>query len=224
MAVKFAATRDSPSCMGTRPSLKMSSRLPCVLDRRIARSHAMEISKYTSQLFLVSEQVTVYLRQAQNTLTRLGRSVADKPRRLQEALRARENDLRDLLVSSLDPIVVTDVGCRFVAANQKGLDLFGVSETNMRMFNVDAFLSLGQMPYFEGNGSPFLRGIERHGQCTIRRLNGSSRFAEYIFAANFVPHRHLCRFVNVKPVPVKLLTQTFHAGHGSNSSNSFQLY
>jgi PAS domain-containing protein len=184
----------------------------------------MEISKYTSQLFLVSEQVTVYLRQAQNTLTRLGRSVADKPRRLQEALRARENDLRDLLVSSLDPIVVTDVGCRFVAANQKGLDLFGVSETNMRMFNVDAFLSLGQMPYFEGNGSPFLRGIERHGQCTIRRLNGSSRFAEYIFAANFVPHRHLCRFVNVKPVPVKLLTQTFHAGHGSNSSNSFQLY
>jgi hypothetical protein len=63
----------------------------------------MEITKYRSQLFAASEQAMVYLRQAQNTLTRLGRTVADKPRRLQEALRARENDLLDLLVSSLDP-------------------------------------------------------------------------------------------------------------------------
>ena len=79
----------------------------------------MEITKYRSQLFAASEQAMVYLRQAQSTLTGLGRTVADKPRRLQEALRARENDLRDLLVCSLDPIVVTDVGWRFVAAMPK---------------------------------------------------------------------------------------------------------
>jgi len=184
----------------------------------------MEITKYRPQLSAALEHMTGYLRQGQSKLMKLGRTVADKPRRLREALRARENDLQDLLTSSRDPIVVTDVGCRFVAANQKGLDLFGVSESNMSMFNLDAFLSLGQMPFFEGNGSPFLRGEERHGQCTIRRLNGSLWVAEYIFVANFVPHRHLCRFVNMKPLPVKSLTQTIHAGHGSNNSNSFQLY
>ncbi len=184
----------------------------------------MEITKYRSQLFAVSEEVMVYLRQAQNTLTRLGRTVADKPRRLQEALRARENDLRDLLVSSLDPIVVTDVAWRFVAANQKGQDLFGVSETNMRMFNIDAFIRIGQMSYFDANGSPFVGRTESHGQCTIKRLDGSLRVAEYIFVANFVPFRHLCRFDNVKNPRATLLHQTFNSGHGKNDSNTFQAY
>jgi PAS domain S-box-containing protein len=183
----------------------------------------MELTKYRSQVSAALEQAKVYLRQGQNKLMKLGRTVADKPRRLREALLARENDLRDLLASSLDPIVVTDVDCRFVAANQKGLDLFGVSDTNMRMFNIDAFLSVGQIAYFDGNGSPFLRGKERHGQCRIRRLDGSLRVAEYTFVANFVPHRHLCRFDNVKPAPVNLLTQTFHSGRGSNEF-TFQLY
>jgi PAS domain S-box-containing protein len=184
----------------------------------------MEITKYRSLFFTASEQVIVYLRQAQNTLTRLGRTVADEPRRLQEALRARENDLRDLLVSSPDPIVVTDVAWRFVAANPKGQDLFGVSETNMRMFNIDAFLLVGKMPYLDANGSPFVGRTERHGQCTIKRLDGSLRVAEYIFVANFVPYRHLCRFDNVKTPRVNLLHQTFNSGHGRNDSNSFQVY
>ena len=91
----------------------------------------MEITKHRSQFFIVSQQVMVLLRQAHNTLTRLGWTAADKPRRLQEALRARENDLGDLLVGSRDPIVVTDLSWRFVAANPRGKDLFGVSETNM---------------------------------------------------------------------------------------------
>jgi len=67
----------------------------------------MEIIKFRSQLFHVSEPVTVRPRLAQNTLTRLARSVADRPRRLREALRERLNDLRQLLASALDAIVVT---------------------------------------------------------------------------------------------------------------------
>jgi PAS domain-containing protein len=127
----------------------------------------MELTKYRSQVSAALEHMTVFLRREQNKLTKLGRAVADKPRRLREALRAKENDLRDLLANSLDPIVVTDVGCRFVAANQEGLDLFGVSETNMRMFNIDAFISVGQTAYFDGNGTPFIGRTERHGQCNI---------------------------------------------------------
>jgi PAS domain-containing protein len=172
----------------------------------------MEITKHRSQFFIVSQQVMVLLRQAHNTLTRLGRTAADKPRRLQEALRARENDLGDLLVGSRDPIVVTDLSWRFVAANPKGKDLFGVSETNMRMFNIDAFIRIGQMSYFDANGSPFVGRTDRHGQCTIKRLDGSLRVAEYIFEANFVPNRHLFRFDNVKIPQVNLLHKTFNSG------------
>ena len=184
----------------------------------------MEITKYRSQFLIMSEQVMVYFRQTQDTLTRLGRTVADKPRRLQEALRSRENDLRDLLVSSLDPIVVTDVAWRFVAANPKGQDLFGVSEKNMKMFNIDAFIRVGQMSYFDANGSPFVGRTEKHGQCTIKRLDGSLRVADYVFVANFVPYRHLCRFDNVKTPRVNLLHQTFNSSYGKNDSNTFQVY
>ena len=168
----------------------------------------MELTKYRSQISAALEHVTLFLRQEQAKLIKLGRAAADKPRRLREALLARENDLQDLLASCLDPIVVTDVGCRFVAANQKGLDLFGVSESNLRMFNIDAFISVSQMAYVDGNGTPFIERTERHGQCNIQRLDGSLRVAEYIFVANFAPHRHLCRFVSVK-VARKI---SFHEG------------
>jgi len=137
---------------------------------------------------------------------RLGRSVADKSRRLPQALRARENDLRELLASSLDAIVVTNVGRRFVAANQKALDLFGVSQTNMRQFAIDAFLADDQILFFDGNGLPFVRREARHGECRIRRLDGSLRLTEYIFVANFVPFRHLCRFRNDRDWAAKKTT------------------
>jgi PAS domain S-box-containing protein len=175
-----------------------------------------KITTFRSQLFRVSEQVTVHLRLAQNTLTRLGRSVADRPRRLREVLRTRENDLRKLLASSLDAIVVTNVDRRFVAANPKALDLFGVSEANMKKFTIDAFLSHGQTLSFAGRGSPFIRREKRNGECKIRRLDGSSRVAEYIFVANFVPNRHLCRFRNAKTVGFKLVA-TFKSGRSADS-------
>ena len=167
-----------------------------------------KIAKCRFQLFAASERATAHLRQAQNTLGKLGRSAFEKPRRLQKVLRARENNLRRLLTGSLDAIIMMDVDRRFVAANPKALDLFGVSETNMKKFTIDAFLSRSETLYFNGNGSPFKGREERHGECKIRRLDGGLRVAEYIFVANFAPHRHLCRFRNVKRLRSNLLNST----------------
>jgi PAS domain S-box-containing protein len=155
-----------------------------------------KITKFNSQLFAALEQVTVHLRRALNTLRGRGKNALEKTRRLQEARHARENDLRELLASSLDAIVVTNVDRRFVAANPKALHLFGVSETNIRQFTIDAFLLEGQLLYFDGNDLPFISREEKQGECQIRRLDGSLRLAEYIFVANFVPFRHLFRFRN----------------------------
>ena len=155
----------------------------------------MEITKFNSQLFGASKEVTVHLRQALNTLTERGKNVLEVTRRLQEARRTRVNDLRELLANSLDAIVVTNVDRRFVAANPKALHLFGVSEANIRQFTIDAFL-LGQIRYFDGNGLPFISRGEKQGECQIRRLDGNLRLTEYIFVANFVPFRHLFRFRN----------------------------
>jgi PAS domain S-box-containing protein len=182
-----------------------------------------KIAKYRSQLFATSEQVTLYLGQAQTTLTRLGRRAVDKPRRLRKTLRTRENELRKLLANAIDAVVVTDDDHRFVAANPKALDLFGISETNLRNFTIDAFLLRGQILYFDGNGSPFIGREERHGECKIRRMDGSLRAAEYIFAANFVPRRHLCRFLNIKTLRPNFIA-TFHSRPRLDDSNRSQLH
>jgi len=180
-----------------------------------------KIAKCRSQLFAASEQVAAHFRQVSNTFGRLGRSVIEKPRRLQKALRSRENNLRKLLAGSLDAIVMMDVDRRFVAANPKALDLFGVSEPNMKKFAIDAFLSRRETLYFNGNGSPFKGRGERHGECTIRRLDGGLRVAEYIFVPNFYPYRHLLRLRNVKTAQIKCIE--FNTRRG-NDPNSFQLH
>ena len=150
-----------------------------------------KILKFRSQLSVASEQVSAHLQRAQGTLVRLTGSV-DKPR----ALRAREGGLKKLLASSLDAVVVTSVDRRFVAANPKALSLFGISEANMPMFTLDAFLSRSQIPYFDENGTAFVGRAERHGECEIRRLDGSVRVAHYIFVANYLPFQHVCKFRN----------------------------
>ena len=182
-----------------------------------------KIAKCRTQLLVTSEHVKLHLGQVQTTLTRLGRRVVDKPQKLREALHTRENDLRKLLASPLDAVVVTDVDHRFVAANRKALDLFGVSEANLRNFTIDAFLPRGQILYFDGNGSPFIGREEKHGECKIRRMDGSLRAAEYSFVANFVPHRHLCRFRNVKTTQVKF-NYNIQLETRPNDSNSSQLH
>jgi PAS domain-containing protein len=154
-----------------------------------------KITKFKSQLFAALEQVTVHLRRGLSTLTGRGKNALEKTLRLEEARRARENDLRELLASSVDAIVVTNVDRRFVAASPKALHLFGVSEANIRQFTIDAFL-LGHIRYFDGTGLPFIRPEEKQGECRIRRLDGSLRLTEYIFVANILPSRHLFRFRN----------------------------
>jgi PAS domain S-box-containing protein len=126
--------------------------------------------------------------------------------------------LRKLLASSLNTIVVTDVDGRFITANSKALNLFGVSETNMKKFTIDVFLSQGQTPYLAGHSSLFVRREKRHGECKVRRLDGSLRVAEYVLIAHFLPNWHAWRFRNIKTVEVKCVA-TFNSGHGNDSKS-----
>jgi PAS domain S-box-containing protein len=215
--------RNALATLGRNVPERLQQALRARANDLLASSHnavvltSGKIAKCRTQLFAASERATLHLGQARTTLTRLGRRVVDKPRRVRKALRTRENDLRKLLASALDAVVVTDVDHRFVAANPKALDLFGVSDANLRNFTIDAFLPGGQILYFDGNGSPFIGREERHGECKIRRMDGSLRAAEYSFVANFVPRRHLCRFHNVKTTQVKFVP-TFNYGRGNESS------
>jgi len=155
-----------------------------------------KVARLRSQVFAATKQVAMKLQKAQNALTGLARTIADKPRRKREARWARENELGRLLASSLDAIVVTDNGRRLVAANAKALELFGVSEFNIRNFTLDAFV-----PNFNWSDASF--GLNR---CKIRRLNGDFRVAECQFVAGIVPRRCLCKFVNVAPYKITLPT------------------
>src|SRR5580693_6712416 len=64
-----------------------------------------KITAFRSQPFAALEQVSAHPRRALSTLTGRGKSVLEKSRRLQESYRA--SDLRKVLASSLDAIVVT---------------------------------------------------------------------------------------------------------------------
>ena len=175
-----------------------------------------KVVKFRSQLVAELEPVRVSLRLAQDALSKLGGSVVDRRRALQEAVLTRENDLRKLLVSSLDAIVITDADGRFITANSQALNLFGVSETNLRKFTIDIFLSQGQAPYIAGHSSPFIRREKRHGECKVRRLDGSLRVADYVLLAHFLPNWHVCRFCNIKTAQVKCFA-TCNSGNGNDS-------
>jgi PAS domain S-box-containing protein len=146
-----------------------------------------------SQVVIALNKKTVHLQRAQQTFKRLGRSAVDK---LQEARRTRENELRKLLANSLDAIVVTDSDHRLVCANQKALDLFGVSQMNMRKFTIDTFLSHCQSLDLRRKWFA-IRRDERYGKCKISRLDGNLRVAEYIFVPNFISRQDLYRFDHV---------------------------
>jgi PAS domain-containing protein len=157
-----------------------------------------KITKFSSQLLVALRQAPARLRQALEPLTERGGNVLKKPQSLREARRARENDLQELLTSSVDAVVVTNIDRRFIAANPNALHLFGVSETNVTQFTIDAFLLKGEILHLDGNGLPFISREETQGECKIRRLTGNLRIADYIFVANFVPFRHLFIFRNVR--------------------------
>jgi PAS domain S-box-containing protein len=169
-----------------------------------------KIIKFSSQ-FVASKEVTVHLRQALNTLTERGKNLLEKTQRLQEARRARVNHLRELLVHSADAIVVTNGDGRLVYANPKALDLFGVSELNMKKFTIDTFLSHCQI--LELRLKWFvIRRDERYGKCKISRLDGSLRVAQYILVANVIPRRYLYIFLNVARPGITQWLSVFRIG------------
>jgi PAS domain S-box-containing protein len=119
--------------------------------------------------------------------------------RLWGTLSSGEASLREVLATSLDAIVVTSRDHRFITANPKALELFGISGANVQVFTLDLFMSSDTLSDFDAASSPFLTRAERLGTCNIRRLDGTLRTAEYAFVSNFVPHRHLSRFRTVSP-------------------------
>jgi len=151
------------------------------------------------QLFVAWKKMTVHLHRAQKALTRVGRSVIGKPLILQ-ARRTKEDDFRKCLQNFHYATVVTNGDGRLVYANPKALDLFGVSELNIRNFTIDTFLShcrileLRRKWFFIGQN-------ERYGKCKISRLDGSSRVAEYVLVDDVIRRLHLYRFLDVAPSP-----------------------
>src|SRR6266481_3548441 len=184
--------RGKATCWSLLPSYPHST--PDSPHRFSAGTCAMEI-KFKSQAVIALNKKTVHLQRAQQTFKRLGRSAVDK---LQEARRTRENELRKLLANSLDAMVVTDSDHRLVYANPKALDLFGVSQMNMRKFTIDTFLSHCQSLELRRKWFA-IRRDEKYGKCKISRLDGNLRVAEYIFVPNFISRQDLYRFGNVAP-------------------------
>ena len=138
---------------------------------------------------------------AQNRVTTLVKSVAEKPRRLRDARRAKENELHNLVSGSLDAIVVTDVKHCLVEANPRALDLFGISEWNLKYFTIDTFIARYE-PLADANSLPVSNQLEIHGRCRIRRLDGALRVAECHFVPDVVPRRHLYEFLNIAPYKI----------------------
>jgi PAS domain-containing protein len=166
------------------------------------------LKKVGAQIYMLLEYGTRSIQRAGHTVANAGREIASKPQRIQEARKARENDLLNLMAKSLDAIVVTDDEHRFVAANTNALQLFGVSYANIRNFTLDSFIANGQVAGFNGHSASFGSSKMKKGNCKIRRLDGNVRLAEYEFMANHVPFRHLCIFRSVTSKSVGSIART----------------
>jgi PAS domain S-box-containing protein len=112
------------------------------------------------------------------------------------------------MATSLDAIVVTDDEHRVVAANTNALQLFGVSQANIRNFTLDSFIVSGRVAGFKGHGASFGSTEMKKGNCKIRRLDGKVRLVEYEFTASHVPSQHLCIFRSVTSKPVGSIART----------------
>jgi len=158
-----------------------------------------KIITFTARVLIGFKPVKALLLRANETLRKLARSLADKPRRLREERRERENDLQELLTTCFDAIVVTNSDRRFVTANSRALDLFGISERNITMFTIDAFLPHRQIVNLSEDGAFLMNRKEMEGACEIKPLKGSLTVAQYTFVPNIAPGRSLYRFRDVAP-------------------------
>ena len=152
------------------------------------------LTRLGSQVLAASRQGPMELQNAQNA--------ASKNPVTRRSHRTSENDLHNLLASSLDAVAVTNDNRRLVSANAKALELFGISEFNMRNFTLDAFVASVEQTDFDWS-NPCSKGREtRLNRCKIRRLDGGLLIADCQFSAGIVPHRHLCKFLNVAPYKI----------------------
>jgi len=160
-----------------------------------------QIAKVGSKASGATKLAGVRIHTAQNSVATLVKSVVEKPRRRRDARRAKENELHDLVCGSVDAIVVTDVKHRLVEANPRALDLFGISELNLKYFTIDTFIARYE-PLADANSLPVSNQLEIHGRCRIRRLDGALRVAECHFVPDVVPRRHLYEFLNIAPYKI----------------------
>jgi PAS domain-containing protein len=151
--------------------------------------------KSASRFLVGSEQLAAPLRRIKNRFAGVKRSIAERPGKLEETLHSSDDVLPRLLESASDAMVVMNKELRFIGANAKALDVFGISEKNMKMFSMDAFLRSQILPYDENCG-PSTSQKEWHGECKIQRLDGSLRVVDFIFVPNYVPLLHVCVFRN----------------------------
>lgn len=197
--VEFLRARNfSPAGMADASSIQSHS---VAMNRKLLASCRdaivivnAKIMTFTALLLFAAKPIKVLLLRALETLAKLARSIADKPRRLREERREREKNLRELLTTSFDAIVVTNANRRFVTANSRALDLFGISERNLTMFTVDAFLPHLQILEFDEGRASLINSNEMEGKCEIKPLNGSLLVAQCTFIPNIVPGRSLYRF------------------------------
>jgi len=145
-------------------------------------------------LRMLDAVVATHLHRMRLLLVGLRYRMKNGDRRWQEG--ERENHLLRLLKDSPEPIVVTDDEHRLLAANRAALTLFGISQTNLKNFSIDAFLRPDQVHCFQREGSPSRRA-ERLGECQIRPLNGKPKVVAFSFQENFLLGRHLSRFHDV---------------------------
>jgi PAS domain S-box-containing protein len=150
----------------------------------------MGAARLKSRLFTAFSEATAFTRHA----IKMFRARTRRDREIR-----RDNGLQLLLTSSPDPIVMVDREHRFVHANTKALDLFGISRANLMKFTIDTFLSYKAIAKCEQYHSAFVKRPEKRGKCEIMRLDGSLLPAEYIYIPNFVRFRHLFRFRKVNP-------------------------
>jgi len=170
------------------------------------------IGRVGMRMSAASRRAAGKFQMARSAVASFARMVVEKPRRMREARQARENDLRALLKSSLDPVVVTNEERRLVSANPKALELLGISEFNMTNFTIDAFLAKVEGMDVDCHGSLFVSRNDGRNRCKLRRLDGGLRVANCEFVANIVPHRHLYKFLNV--APYKITPPRFAKGNG----------
>jgi PAS domain-containing protein len=165
----------------------------------------VEISgaRISSKLFTALDQLTTHLHSVRATLIALGCRVKTGHLRLQEALCEKERHLTKLLAESAEPMVVTDDAHRIQAAPSAALALFGVSQSNIGKFTIDAFLPASQAHCFERTGPAFVKGTSRLGECEIRRLDGKLKVVGFSFQANSSPDA-IC--LNFRSDPLRFTT------------------